>query len=363
MPLRDHDEVVDRFRRILAQGRLASTFLFVGPDGIGKRTFALQLAQALLCTERDEKLLDPCGRCESCVQALAGTHPDILRISKPKEKSELPVALFIGSAEKRMQEGLCHDLALKPFFGRRRVAIIDDADYLNEEGANALLKTLEEPPPKSLLILIGTSLERQLPTIRSRCQIIRFAPLAAETIADLLVADGTTTDRAMAQKLAAWSDGSLAKARDLADPELWKFRQILLNRLADAELDSVRFAEAVGKFVDEAGTDAFRRRNRLRQLIGSPPSSIGNSSALPAARRHKPSGTPKPSKRSSKRCGTCQPTPNSPPIASNVASTPSATSTATPTRRPLSVPGLTTWCGATCHSPGRNAKKSLSACR
>jgi DNA polymerase-3 subunit delta' len=268
MPLRDHDEVVDRFRRILAQGRLASTFLFVGPDGIGKRTFALELAQALLCTERDEKLLDPCGRCESCVQALAGTHPDILRISKPKEKSELPVALFIGSAEKRMQEGLCHDLALKPFFGRRRVAIIDDADYLNEEGANALLKTLEEPPPRSLLVLIGTSLERQLPTIRSRCQIIRFAPLTAETIADLLVTEGTTTDRAMAQKLAAWSDGSLAKARDLADPELWKFRQILLNRLAEAELDSVRFAEAISKFVDEAGTDAFRRRNRLRQLIG-----------------------------------------------------------------------------------------------
>jgi DNA polymerase-3 subunit delta' len=111
-------------------------------------------------------------------------------------------------------------------------------------------------------------LERQLPTIRSRCQTVRFAPLAAETITDLLVAEGTTTDRAMATKLAAWSDGSLAKARDLADPELWKFRQVLLNRLADAELDSVRFAEAIGKFVDEVGTDAFRRRNRLRQVIG-----------------------------------------------------------------------------------------------
>jgi DNA polymerase III subunit delta' len=266
--IQGHDDVAERFRSILARGRLASTFLFVGPDGIGKRTFALKLAQALLCSERDEKLLDPCGRCESCVQTLAGTHPDILRIAKPKEKSELPVALFIGSAEKRMQEGLCHDLALKPFFGRRRVAIIDDADYLNEEGANALLKTLEEPPPRSLLILVGTSLERQLPTIRSRCQIVRFAPLSAETIADLLVAEGTATDRAMALKLAAWSDGSLAKARDLADPELWKFRQILLNRLAGAELDSVRFSEAVGKFVDEAGTDAFRRRNRLRQVIG-----------------------------------------------------------------------------------------------
>jgi DNA polymerase-3 subunit delta' len=263
-----HDEVVDRFRRILARGRLASTFLFVGPEGIGKRTFALKLAQSLLCSERDETLLDPCGRCESCVQAAAGTHPDVLRVAKPKEKSELPVALFVGPPEKRMQEGLCHDLALKPFFGRRRVAVIDDADFLNEEGANCLLKTLEEPPPRSLLILVGTSLERQLPTIRSRCQIVRFAPLGIETIADLLVSEETTTERAMALKLAAWSDGSLAKARDLADPELWKFRQVLLDRLGEAELDSVRFADAVGKFVDEAGTDAFRRRNRLRQVIG-----------------------------------------------------------------------------------------------
>ncbi|MEX2186270.1 MAG: AAA family ATPase, partial [Pirellulales bacterium] len=161
--LQGHDEVADRFRRILARGRLASTFLFVGPDGIGKRTFAMKLAQALLCAERPEADLDPCGRCESCVQATAGTHPDILTIAKPAEKSELPVALFIGTKEKRMQEGLCHDLSLKPFFGRRRVAVIDDADYLNEEGANCLLKTLEEPPPRSLLILVGTSLERQLP--------------------------------------------------------------------------------------------------------------------------------------------------------------------------------------------------------
>ena len=73
-----------------------------------------------------------------------------------------------------MREGLCHDISLKPYSGRRKVAVIDDADYLNQEGANALLKTLEEPPPKSLLILIGTSEQRQLPTIRSRCRRLRW---------------------------------------------------------------------------------------------------------------------------------------------------------------------------------------------
>ncbi len=74
-----------------------------------------------------------------------------------------------------MREGLCHDIALKPFMGGRKVAIIDDADDLNEEGANCLLKTLEEPPPHSVLILIGTSAERQLPTIRSRARRFVFS--------------------------------------------------------------------------------------------------------------------------------------------------------------------------------------------
>ncbi|MEX2188789.1 MAG: hypothetical protein WD875_18415, partial [Pirellulales bacterium] len=90
----------------------------------------------------------------------------------------------------------------------------------------------------------------------------------SNVIADLLMAESATADRALAERLAAWSEGSLARARDLADPDLWKFRQVLLARLCEADVDSVRLAEAVGKFVEEAGTDAFRRRNRLRQVIG-----------------------------------------------------------------------------------------------
>jgi DNA polymerase-3 subunit delta' len=78
-----HDDVLARFRAALAQDRLASTFLFVGPEGIGKRTFAVKLAQALLCEQRDEKLLDPCGQCPACVQVAAGTHPDLLTVSRP----------------------------------------------------------------------------------------------------------------------------------------------------------------------------------------------------------------------------------------------------------------------------------------
>ncbi len=174
-----HDAIADRFRTALTHGRLASTFLFVGPAGIGKRTFALKLAQSLLCQAVPAEQLAPCGTCDSCIQVLAGTHPDLHLVCKPADKGFIPLAAFIGDDDHRMREGLCHAIALKPFMGGRRIAIIDDADYLNEEGANSLLKTLEEPPPRSVLILIATSLERQLPTIRSRCQTVRFGRLDA----------------------------------------------------------------------------------------------------------------------------------------------------------------------------------------
>ncbi|MGH7193695.1 MAG: ATP-binding protein [Candidatus Saccharimonadales bacterium] len=262
-----HDAVVEQFRLSLERGRLASTYLFVGPAGVGKHSFALKLAQAMLCQTRPAEQLDPCGQCAGCAQVMAGTHPDLLRIAKPSDRSLIPVELLIGSGEKRMHEGLCHDISLKPFMGGRRIALIDDADLLNEEGANCLLKTLEEPPPRSVMILIGTSGERQLPTIRSRSQVIRFRPLPVEVVARLLLQEQATADPAEARRLAAYSEGSLAKARELADADLWRFRGDLLSRLAEPRLDSVRLAKAVAAFVDEAGKEAPPRRARARQLV------------------------------------------------------------------------------------------------
>jgi len=261
-----HDDVVEQFRRAIERGRLASTFLFTGPPGIGKRTFALTLAQALLCQRRDEAAFDPCGECPSCKQVVAGTHPDVAVVSKPEDKSVIPVELFIGDKEHRGREGLCHHIALKPYMGGRKIAIIDDADYLNPEGANSLLKTLEEPPPKSVLILIGTSPAKQLPTIRSRCQLVRFLPLPEETVAELLLSKGLVADGAEAQRLAAHAEGSLSRALDLADPKLWEFREMLFRRLAEPQLQSVELAKTVQAFVDEVGKLPSARRERLRQV-------------------------------------------------------------------------------------------------
>jgi len=201
------------------------------------------------------------------VQALAGTHPDIEEIAKPADKSFLPLELLIGDKEHRAREGLCHHLALRPFMGGRRVAVIDDAASLNPEGANCLLKTLEEPPPRSVLILIGTSPARQLPTIRSRCQLVRFRPLDSTTVCELLTATGLVGDAELARRVAPASEGSLQRGVELADPALWEFRVRLYQGLAAPLFESVVFAKELSAYVEQAGRDASVRRRRLRQVL------------------------------------------------------------------------------------------------
>ncbi len=227
----------------------------------------MRLAQTLLCLRRPEADLDPCGQCPSCVQLAAGSHPDFEIVGRPKDKSFLPLELLIGDKEHRGREGLCHAIAMKPYMGGRKVAIIDDADYLNAEGANSLLKTLEEPPPRSVLILVGTSPAKQLPTIRSRCQIVRFRALRSEDVAELLVAQGLIQSAEEARGLASRSGGSLERALELAGAELWQFRAALHERLSEPRLDGVLLAETVSSFVAEAGSETAARRARLRQTF------------------------------------------------------------------------------------------------
>jgi DNA polymerase-3 subunit delta' len=267
MDLRGHDALADRFRRALGRGKLASTFLFVGPAGIGKRAFAMKLAQSVLCERVAEERLAPCGECPSCRQVLARSHPDVELIAKPADKSFIPVELLIGDAEHRMRAGLCYNIALKPFSGRRKVAIIDDADFLNKEGANCLLKTLEEPPPRSILILIGTSEQRQLPTIRSRCQIVRFAPLAESDVAELLVDRGLCADPAVARQAAARGEGSVSRAALWCDEELIEFRRQLLETLSLRDFELLPAARFVGQFVDAAGKESAAKRDRQRLVV------------------------------------------------------------------------------------------------
>lgn len=262
-----HDNVVDQFRRSLIRGRLASTFLFVGPTGVGKHTFALRLAKTLLCSTTDDVQLQPCGHCDCCQQAAVATHPDLLLLAKPSDRASIPVELLIGDREHRMRSGLCHELAMRPTLGPRKIAILDDADFLNQEGANCLLKTLEEPPPKTIIILIGTSPHRQLPTIVSRCQIVRFQALQEANMAELLMVRRIVKDSEQAANLAQLSRGSMSRVVELVDDDLREVSGELLALLSQENARQSVVSKTIHTFVEDAGKEAPFRRARLRQVI------------------------------------------------------------------------------------------------
>jgi len=262
--IKGHDAVAERFRRCLRRGRLASTFLFVGPSGIGKRTFALEMAKALLCETNSEADFDACGTCPVCVQVGSLSHSDLEYVCKPDDKTTIPVETFIGDREHRMREGLLHRIGLKPFQGGRKIAIVDDADTLNLESANCLLKTLEEPPPKCVIILIGTSEQRQLPTIRSRSQVIRFSSLPATVVAELLVQQQLVDDLSTAKRLAALADGSLQRAVEMQQEGLLDFRDTLFSRLSAEKTDGIELQRDLAQFAESAGKDTADKRLRIR---------------------------------------------------------------------------------------------------
>jgi DNA polymerase-3 subunit delta' len=255
-----HDGVVEELRQAAAHRRFPHALLFIGPEGVGKRTFALALAQALLCERSSEASLEPCGECPSCHQVTAGTHPDVLMVAKPEDRQDLPIKVI---------RDLCLDLGMKPMHGSRRLAIVDDADELNEESANAFLKTLEEPPPGSVLILLGTSAELQLETVVSRCRVVRFDPLPENDLVQILLDRKTVRDRTDALRLARLGEGSVSRALGLADPALGSFRRELIDELAGPQgFDAPLLAARIKTFVEEAGKESVVRRGRASLLVG-----------------------------------------------------------------------------------------------
>ena len=259
--VRGHDAQIESFRRAVQRGRLAHAYLFTGPGGIGKRLFAVELAKALLCESAPFDLarspLSACDRCPACVQIESETHPDFFRAVRPEDKSEFPIDL--------MRE-LCQAFSLKSARGRGKVILVDDADDLNQESANCFLKTLEEPPARSVLILIGSTPDRQLPTIVSRCQVIRFAPLAPSVVEKLLAANGVE-DAALRQRLVSLSGGSAGFAQALADPELLDFRRRLLDALVQPRFNAVALAKEWHTFAEEAGKETAAQRARAKLLL------------------------------------------------------------------------------------------------
>lgn len=217
-----HDWAVDQLRRSLAHDRIRHAYLIVGAESVGKETLARAFARTLNCTAAPEAR--PCGVCSSCHRIQSGNHPDIVYSERESETSQLKIE-EIRSVMQR--------LALKPFEARYRVAILRDFDAAQPRAQDALLKTLEEPAPHAVLILMARSLDAVLPTIISRSQVIQLRPASTAVVAALLRDQHHLADD-QAALLARVSGGRIGWAlRALSDPELLDQRRQALDLLEE----------------------------------------------------------------------------------------------------------------------------------
>lgn len=255
--IRGHAGAKETFRAAVDRGRLGQAYLLAGPEGVGKRAFARELAKALLC-ERPPAPLTVCGSCPACAQVEAGTHPDLHTLRTPAGKHELPI--------EEMRD-FCGLLARKPARGGRKVGIVADADDFNAASANAFLKALEEPPPGVVLFLVATGTDRQLPTILSRCQVVRFGPLSPSDLSAVLAEQGVE-DAARRDRLARLAGGSVSRALALDDDSIWKVREELVAGLTAERPDFPKLAGVWSKFVEDAGKDTAAQRTRASVVVG-----------------------------------------------------------------------------------------------
>src|SRR5207302_4165379 len=214
--LTGNEEVKSALRHLLASGRTPGSLLFTGEEGIGKKLFARELGETLNCRKRVG--VEACDDCSSCKRISHSTFPPFSSADDNKERmiwsEHADVAMVRPYKQiirvKPMRE-LEREANFRPFEGAARVFIVEDAEYMNDQAANALLKTLEEPPATTHLILTTTNPTALLATIRSRCQVIRFAPIAAEQIEKFLI-DEKAMPASDAVLLARTSQGSIGRA-------------------------------------------------------------------------------------------------------------------------------------------------------
>jgi DNA polymerase III subunit delta' len=247
MPFRTivgHRRLVALLSRAVARHTVPPSVLLAGPEGVGKRRVAMALAETLNCPSPiaiSEIERDACGECPSCRRIARGTHPDVI-VLEPGE---------MGSIKIDAVRDVIDRAQYRPFEGRRRVVIIDDADALVPAAQNALLKILEEPPSSSVFALVSALPDALLPTVRSRCPRLRFGPLTPAEIAEALKQDHGYTE-AEARVVAADAEGSLGRALEAASADL-----------ADARASAQRLLEQTARVADPV-----KRIDLVKDLVG-----------------------------------------------------------------------------------------------
>lgn len=229
--LTEHKAIAEQLRRSLQRGRLAHAYLFTGPRGCGKELVARTLAQALNCPKKDH---EACGQCDSCRRIEEGVHPDVYWV-RPESKSRRIIVEQIRELEKSVY--------LKASLARVKVGVIVDADCMGEEASNAFLKTLEEPPAQTIIVLLSAEPQRLLPTIISRCLRIGFGPTTHRPdspyrakLAEILVGRAAGKGKAESRIVGAYQ--LLAEITAI----LQEMRQEVRSRV-EAEMDLDRYEE------------------------------------------------------------------------------------------------------------------------
>lgn len=206
------DAPVAALRRSLVAGQLSGSYLFTGAEGVGKTSLAVALGAAAACLSPRHDPFDACGRCESCVRVAAGTHPELTLIGPAGDQTQI---WQFWKRDNKPGGVLQSTLNYAPAVGRKRVYIVERADTLTEAAANSLLKVLEEPPAYALFILLAPHPSRMLPTILSRCQMIRLHP-APVAEAEGYLRDVIGADSQDAAEVAALAEGRVGTAVTLA---------------------------------------------------------------------------------------------------------------------------------------------------